>query len=102
VLTVNDKSSPSAATSGNDQPTGVTITATPTNDGWVGVYVNVSGPFELGDADKTKDCYFSPDGGTTVRSIGSIVAGDELIWNGSIAGFDLDTSDEISLIYSLE
>lgn len=50
----------------------------------------------------TADCYFSGDGGTTARTIGpmgNLAAGDELYWNGSIAGFELDANDVISWDY---
>jgi hypothetical protein len=101
VLAVADKVTVSAVTSGDEDTTGVTISATPAGDGWVGVIVNTAGPYELGDAVKTKTCYFSDDGGTTAKSIGAVASGDTLFWNGTITGFDLDTSDEISLIYAV-
>ena len=47
---------------------------------------------------KTKDCYFSADGGTTARAFSDIILGDELIWNGFISGFDLITSDLIEIL----
>lgn len=99
-LSKDDKDVLSAATAGDFSATGILITNTPTAGGWVGVHVNQAGPYVVGDADKTKDCYFSPDGGTTARAISAIVAGDELIWNGSTAKFDLDgTRDRVSLVY---
>lgn len=58
-----------------------------------GIEVNVGGtvyPF---------DCYFSPDGGTTVRLLGDEKKGDKLYWNGSIAGYQLDTVDLIDFNY---
>ena len=87
-----------APTSGDDANTGLTITSTPEADSYVGVYVN--GHLQvLGDGVKTKDCYFSGDGGSTARAITSITAGDTLFWNGTITGFDLATSDIISFTY---
>ena len=58
-----------------------------------GVEVNVGG--------KTfpNDCYFSPDGGVSVRSRGDERLGDKLYWNGSIAGYQLDAIDLIDFIY---
>lgn len=46
----------------------------------------------VGDAVRTKDCYFSGDGGTTPRAMNAIVAGDFLYWVGTVAGFQLATS----------
>lgn len=50
----------------------------------------------------TEDCYFSSDGGVTAKTIGSggnLTAGDLLYWNGSIAGFQLATTDLITFDY---
>ncbi len=55
----------------------------------------------LGNHTKTKDCYFSSNGGTTAKSISAILPGDLLYWNGSIAGYELDTPDKITFIYNL-
>lgn len=77
-----------------------TIAGTPANDSWVGVYVD--GVLQtLGDGVKTKDCYFSADGGTTARSIATITAGDTLYWVGSVAGFQLAATDLIDFVYSV-
>jgi len=54
---------------------------------------------ELGDGVKTRSAYFSSNNGLTAAAINSLRAGDELIWNGVIAGFDLESGDEINLIY---
>jgi hypothetical protein len=45
------------------------------------------------------DCFFSPDGGTTKRSILGAVKGDFLHWNGSVAGFQLDDIDHLDFVY---
>lgn len=95
--TIDDKDVIPSATSGDFQPTGVTITNTP--QGYVDVKLNGKS-YSVGNGIKTKDCYFSPDGGITARTIATIVAGDELIWNGTIAVSDLDTQDIISLMYN--
>lgn len=46
-------------------------------------------------------CYFSGDGGTTARGIGTEIYGDYLYWNGSIAGYQLSSvdGDVIDFIY---
>jgi len=86
-----------SATSGNYQTTGLTIGATP--EGYVGVHINHLGPYELGDGVRTTDCYFSSDGGSTAKAIASIASGDTLYWNGTIAGFDLETDDVVDLCF---
>jgi hypothetical protein len=95
--TSNKEQSPTAGT-GNEQTTGLTIAATPGGDGYVRISVNGIG-YILGDGVKTKDCYFSADGGTTARAISAIAAGDTLYWNGTIAGFDLETTDRVDMEY---
>lgn len=45
------------------------------------------------------DCYFSNDGGVTARQLGDEKQGDKLYWNGSIAGYQLDTVDLIDFNY---
>lgn len=70
--------------------------------GAIGVQVNgVS--YLVGDGTKVAaDCYFSGNGGTTARALRSVVAGDLLYWQGSIAGFELSAvTDKISFIYEV-
>lgn len=98
--TRDDKAMIPAVTAGDNQPTAVTISHVPANDSYVSVFVN-GVMVEVGDADKTKDCYFSNDGGATARAIADIALGDELIWNGVISGYDLDASDEIDFVYNV-
>lgn len=81
------------------QATATTVAATPAGDSYVKVEVNGVGAV-VGDAVKTKDCYFSGDGGTTARDINDIASGDTLHWNGTVAGFELDASDIIDLFYN--
>lgn len=98
ALNSSDKKLTPAATAGDDSDTGIDITATP--DGWVGVFVNGVGPYELGDGVTTKDAYFSTDGTPgNVVSIANIASGHSLVWNGAIAGFELDGNDRIDLVY---
>ena len=47
------------------------------------------------------DCYFSADG-VEKRIIGDERQGDRLYWNGSFAGYNLDTLDLIDFIYLIE
>jgi len=45
------------------------------------------------------DCFFSPDGGTTKRSILGAQKGDFLHWNGSVIGYQIDDIDSIDFVY---
>jgi len=98
VLTYLDKEINPAPTAGDNSPTGITLTYTPYQDSYVMVEVNGIS-VELGDGVKTRSAYFSSNNGLTAAAINSLRAGDELIWNGVIAGFDLESGDEINLIY---
>lgn len=85
-------------TSSDGDATGVFITYTPFSDSNVQILVN-GVDVNLGDGVKTKACYFSGDGGTNARAIADITAGDQLYWNGSIIGYELDGGDEVDVIY---
>jgi hypothetical protein len=76
-----------------------TIVSTPLQDAYVRVLVNGIG-VTVGDGVKTKDCYFSADGGTTAKSIANIAAGDTLYWVGSVALYQLATTDTIDFDYA--
>ena len=53
-----------------------------------------------GDGERTaKAGYFSGNGGGTARAFAAIVAGDCLYWNGSVAGYELATTDRIDFDY---
>jgi hypothetical protein len=85
-----------------DKATNFTLISNPNNASYVMVSVNGK-EVTVGDAEKTKACYFSGDGGTTARSFssshpnGKVQTGDELYWNGSIAGYQLDINDKINI-----
>jgi hypothetical protein len=95
-LSTNDQFETATATTADGNTTGVTIAAAP--EGMVQIFVNGLLQ-ELGQGVKTKDCYFSSDGGSTAKAIASIAAGDTLYWNGSVAGYQLDTNDKITMSY---
>lgn len=81
-------------TSGDESDTGVDLTSTPVGARYIQVFVNGL-KVSLGDGVKTKDSYFSVDGGTNARALSAIVATDDFIWNGVIAGYELDTADVV-------
>jgi hypothetical protein len=85
-------------TSADGDTTGIQITYSPFSDGAVSITVNGLGA-NIGDGTKAEACYFSNDGGASAKSIANISAGDTLYWNGSIAEFELDSTDEIDIVY---
>ena len=85
-------------TSADGDTTGIQITYSPFSDGAVAITVNGLGA-NIGDGAKDEPCYFSSDNGVNAKSIANISAGDTLYWNGSIAEFELDPTDEIDVIY---
>ena len=102
ILTYVDKGlHPSVSTSGNGSQTGVNITYSPYYDSYVTVEVNGIS-VELGDGTKDKDVYFSSNTGSTAVRIEEIRAGDELIWNGEVTGYELTPEDDINLIYEAD
>jgi hypothetical protein len=82
-----------------DEACSVTIVAMPKRDGYVEARVNGLGE-AVGDGVKTLSCYFSGDGGSTARAIAAIAAGDKLYWVGSVAGYQLATTDKIDFLFS--
>lgn len=46
-------------------------------------------------------CYFTSPDGTTTRNATNVRAGDSLRWNGTSAGYELDSNDEIKIIYAV-
>lgn len=88
----------SGETSGDASPTGLTMAHTPWNDSKVTVTINGI-TVNLGDGVKNKVCYFSNDGGVTAKAMADIEAGDELYWNGLVAGYELDPLDDVDFNY---
>jgi allophanate hydrolase subunit 2 len=101
VLTRFDKNLAARVTAvDGDLATNFSITNTPVDHGYV--IVEVNGKLcTVGNGVKTMDCYFSNNGGITARTIVDITAGDTLHWVGSVAKYQLDTNDRISLHYDI-
>jgi hypothetical protein len=96
----NKAMSANTTTADGQKATNTVVATTPAGDGYVEVLVN--GVLAvLGNGVKTKDCYFSADNGSTARLISDIAANDELYWNGSIAGYELTTTDKIDFLYNV-
>lgn len=103
VETSDDLNQPAQVTDETLNPptsqfSGATITYTPYNASNVQVLVNGIN-VNVGDGAKNQACYFSGDNGASARAIANIVGGDGLYWVGSNAGYELDTNDEIDIIY---
>lgn len=82
--------------------TAVAFTPAPStaNGGYVEFIVNGAVITPVGDGTKVGvPVYFSGDGGATARALKSVVAGDLPYWNGTVAGFQLATSDVIDYGY---
>jgi hypothetical protein len=89
-----------ATTIGDNFNTGIKISQTPY--GYVDVTINGLGT-SVGDGITNLDSYFSSDGlSGGVRSFSSITANDFFVWNGTIAGYDLDSGDTISFYYIIQ
>ena len=88
---------PNATTADGDS-TGGTITYTPFEDSDVTIRLNGL-QCDVGNGAKNEPCYFSADGGTTARAIADITAGDTLYWMGSVAGYELDATDDLDIVY---
>jgi hypothetical protein len=98
LLTYVDKNINPTPSTGDNSQTGITLTYSPYYDSYVMVEVNGIS-VEVGNGTKNAPAFFSGNSGLSAVSIDSLRAGDELIWNGLIAGFELESGDEINLIY---
>jgi hypothetical protein len=87
-----------STTSSDGDTTGATITYTPFSDSVVTIKINGM-EINLSDGNKSEAAYFSNDSGSTARLIKDVEAGDTLYWNGSIAGYQLDGTDDLDIAY---
>lgn len=88
----------SATSADGDSAAATTIAKTPAADSAVQVFVN--GVLAKLTGDKLGDCYFSADAGATAKALADIASGDSLRWNGSLAGYQLESSDLLVLSYT--
>lgn len=92
-----EEGNPTATVNDGDS-TGLAIARTPAED--TKVLVRVNGlQVDVCNGVKNEPCYFSNDGGVTAKTHDTISAGDTLHWIGSIAGYQLDGTDEIDMDY---
>lgn len=85
-------------TTADEDATGIAIDYTPFEDSVVTMRVNGL-QCDIGNGTKNKPAYFSADSGQTARLTADITAGDTLHWMGSIAGYELETSDDVEISY---
>lgn len=92
------QNSTSLTTNGDNSSTGVSLSNTPNSYSRIQVFVN--GQLQkLGDGSTTLDCYFSSDSGFTAKLLNSLTSGDVLYWNGVITKYELNSQDEITVVY---
>ena len=92
---IGDKEQAPADTSGNDFDTGLAVAVLPADPSNMAVFVNGLRVL-VGDAVATKDCYFADPGAlTTPVAISAIKALDRLIWNGTLAGYQLKVAKDL-------
>lgn len=83
----------------NDSVTTIALGSTPSTFSRVEVIVNGQKQ-KLGDGVSTQDAYFvSPGQTSTALNLDSLSSGDLLVWNALNAGFELDTGDDVEIIY---
>lgn len=98
-LTFTQQNLTPIAGAGNYQATGITLAYNPYGDGSINVIINgISASEGYGTRDNY-ECYFSNDGGATAKAVTELAVGDELYWNGNVAGYDLSVSDIVDLEY---
>jgi len=85
----------------NHVDTGLDIAQTPEGDSYVMVTVN-GVEASMGDGVRTRDFYFSADGGLTAKPLAAVMAGDSLYFNALVAQYPLEVSDEVSLHYVVQ
>ena len=76
--------------------TGLTLADDPPSNCRIDVFVNGE-LLECGDGDKTKNFYLTNDNGSTARSFANTANGDKLYFNAVTTGWNLETSDKISI-----
>ena len=98
--TLNKYETTTGTTVGDNYNTGVRLSGTPVTSSYVGVEINGLG-VNVGDGITTRDCYFSSNGTAGgVRTFSTVTTGDYLVWNTVIAGYDLDNTDIITILYN--
>lgn len=98
--TIHDKEMSPLSSAGNISRTGLFLSATPDDNQYIDVEINGIS-ISLGNGVKNLDGFFSPDGGATARTFSQIRLGDELIFNATTAGYEINSADRISFFYEI-
>jgi hypothetical protein len=96
--TSDNKAMPANVTAGDDDPGAGPILHNPVGR----VTVRVNGvDVRVGNGIKSGvDCYFSDPGDTVAKLFEDVTAGDIMRWIGSVAGYQLDNTDEVDYDYN--
>jgi len=99
--TINNKNmSGLTTTSDFNQACSIALVEPPARGGNIQVLINGLST-SVGNGVKNNSCYFSNDGGITAKTFALMSAGDLLYWVGSVAGYQISTSDKIDFLYSV-
>lgn len=99
--TVNNKNMSGLTTASDfNQACSTALVEPPARGGHVQVLINGL-TTSVGNGIKINSCYFSNDGGTTAKTFALMSAGDLLYWVGSVAGYQISTTDKIDFLYSV-
>jgi hypothetical protein len=82
--------------SGDHSPTDIIVPVTPQILIMVTILTGLN--LAIGDGVKTTECYFTDDDGDTAKTLATIAAGDELYYNGTVMGVELDGTETIELL----
>ena len=97
LANVDNKGMAAEATSADgDEACATGLAATPKG----AVCVLLNGIQIVLGGDLTKSCYFSGDAGATAKPLGTAEVGDKLYWLGSVAGFQLASTDQLDFNYN--
>ena len=91
----------SVTTADNALATATPVATANTSGSYFGVRVN---GVDVLVGDETKvgvAAYISGDGGVTAKTFSTIVPGDLVYWNGTVAGYELGVLDRIDFVYNV-
>lgn len=91
------------ATTANGQPAASTgLTVAPLTGAYVLAYLNGVLVGHTSYGNKTGSSYWSNDSGTTALGLSGITLGSKFYWNGSVAGFELESGWSLKFVYEAQ